>query len=143
LDRVVPGKSTKIDLEKKGSEFSEKVRKTLKRKEKMLRRLLARPATALRALATTTPVSKRALSTVPAPGSEAAWALQMQACEEEAERIFQELNEGYDDTITPTRPVNPQNPPRKKPIVDAQGRIYSTGRRKTSSARVWIMPGTV
>jgi len=109
----------------------------------MLRRLLARPATALRALATTTPVSKRALSTVPAPGSEAAWALQMQACEEEAERIFQELNEGYDDTITPTRPVNPQNPPRKKPIVDAQGRIYSTGRRKTSSARVWIMPGTV
>jgi len=84
----------------------------------------------------------RALSSAPPPGSEAAWALQMQACEEEAERIFQELLEGYDGAATPVRPANPQNPPRVKPLVDPQGRIYSTGRRKTASARVWIMPGT-
>jgi hypothetical protein len=85
----------------------------------------------------------RTLSSAPPPGSEAAWALQMQACEEEAERIFQELLEGYDGAATPVRPVNPQNPPRVKDVVDPQGRIYSTGRRKTASARVWIMPGSV
>ncbi len=29
----------------------------------------------------------------------------------------------------------------KKPKMDAQGRAYATGRRKTSVARVWIKPG--
>jgi small subunit ribosomal protein S9 len=32
-------------------------------------------------------------------------------------------------------------PPREKKI-DAQGRAYATGRRKTSAARVWIKPGS-
>lgn len=31
---------------------------------------------------------------------------------------------------------------KKEPILDAQGRAYGTGRRKTSVARVWIYPGT-
>mmetsp|Transcript_41880 Transcript_41880/g.82373 ORF Transcript_41880/g.82373 Transcript_41880/m.82373 type:complete len:166 (+) Transcript_41880:1-498(+) len=31
---------------------------------------------------------------------------------------------------------------KMKGVLDKQGRIYSTGRRKTASARVWVMPGT-
>jgi hypothetical protein len=27
--------------------------------------------------------------------------------------------------------------------IDSHGRVYATGRRKTSSARVWIKPGEV
>jgi small subunit ribosomal protein S9 len=30
----------------------------------------------------------------------------------------------------------------RKPVVDAQGRAYGTGRRKGAVARVWVKPGT-
>jgi len=30
----------------------------------------------------------------------------------------------------------------KKPVVDAQGRTYATGKRKDAVARVWIKPGS-
>ena len=30
---------------------------------------------------------------------------------------------------------------KEKPVRDALGRVYSTGKRKSSIARVWIMPG--
>lgn len=30
----------------------------------------------------------------------------------------------------------------RKPVIDKQGRSYGTGRRKDSSARVWIKPGS-
>ncbi|GHF27822.1 30S ribosomal protein S9 [Kordiimonas sediminis] len=30
----------------------------------------------------------------------------------------------------------------RKPVVDAQGRTYATGKRKDAVARVWIKPGT-
>ncbi|MCJ9428904.1 30S ribosomal protein S9 [Kordiimonas sp. A6E486] len=30
----------------------------------------------------------------------------------------------------------------RKPVVDAQGRSYATGKRKDAVARVWIKPGT-
>ncbi len=30
---------------------------------------------------------------------------------------------------------------KERPIRDAKGRVYSTGKRKSSIARVWIMPG--
>lgn len=30
----------------------------------------------------------------------------------------------------------------RKPVIDSKGRAYGTGRRKNSSARVWIKPGT-
>ncbi|MDR1476868.1 MAG: 30S ribosomal protein S9 [Rickettsiales bacterium] len=31
--------------------------------------------------------------------------------------------------------------PKEKPARDAAGRVYSTGKRKSSIARVWIVPG--
>eukprot|EP00614_Pseudopedinella_elastica_P013544 CAMPEP_0172594190 /NCGR_PEP_ID=MMETSP1068-20121228/13524_1 /TAXON_ID=35684 /ORGANISM="Pseudopedinella elastica, Strain CCMP716" /LENGTH=151 /DNA_ID=CAMNT_0013392081 /DNA_START=62 /DNA_END=517 /DNA_ORIENTATION=+ len=37
--------------------------------------------------------------------------------------------------------ATPDAPVPFTPDVDSQGRIYSTGRRKTASARVWVMPG--
>jgi small subunit ribosomal protein S9 len=32
--------------------------------------------------------------------------------------------------------------PTSKPVIDAQGRAYGTGRRKDSAARVWVKPGS-
>ena len=43
-------------------------------------------------------------------------------------------------TDTGTPPV-PGTQPRREPKRDAQGRSYATGRRKESTARVWIKPG--
>jgi small subunit ribosomal protein S9 len=33
------------------------------------------------------------------------------------------------------------NVPERKPVKDAQGRSYATGKRKNAIARVWIKPG--
>ncbi|MBR4315781.1 MAG: 30S ribosomal protein S9 [Alphaproteobacteria bacterium] len=38
---------------------------------------------------------------------------------------------------TETKPA----PKKEKPVKDAQGRVYATGKRKTSIARVWIKAG--
>lgn len=46
-------------------------------------------------------------------------------------------------------PANPETASAAKAVVkepetpDEKGRLYSTGRRKTAAARVWIMPGEV
>ena len=32
-------------------------------------------------------------------------------------------------------------PKKERPVRDAKGRVYATGKRKSSIARVWIMPG--
>jgi small subunit ribosomal protein S9 len=36
----------------------------------------------------------------------------------------------------------PEQPAKRECKVDAQGRAYATGKRKSSVARVWIKPGT-
>lgn len=41
---------------------------------------------------------------------------------------------------SPVFQAEPAAPRQKK--VDAQGRAYGTGRRKTSTARVWVKPGS-
>jgi small subunit ribosomal protein S9 len=40
--------------------------------------------------------------------------------------------------ITP----EPEEAPKAEPKIDAQGRAYATGKRKTAIARVWIKPGS-
>lgn len=37
--------------------------------------------------------------------------------------------------------IVPADQPKREPKRDAQGRSYATGRRKESTARVWIKPG--
>ncbi len=44
------------------------------------------------------------------------------------------------DLKTSLAPQN-QQPVKREPKKDAQGRSYATGRRKDASARVWIKPG--
>lgn len=48
-------------------------------------------------------------------------------------------------TLSTTAPATADNitGPVVNPEIDSKGRIYSTGRRKESTARVWIMPGQV
>jgi small subunit ribosomal protein S9 len=36
----------------------------------------------------------------------------------------------------------PEEAPKAEPKIDAQGRAYATGKRKTAIARVWIKPGS-
>ncbi|HIJ63549.1 MAG TPA: 30S ribosomal protein S9 [Rhodospirillaceae bacterium] len=36
----------------------------------------------------------------------------------------------------------PQAAPERKPMIDAQGRAYATGKRKNAVARVWVKPGS-
>ena len=43
-------------------------------------------------------------------------------------------------SLTQTIPSEPEIEPAA-PKIDAQGRAYATGRRKTSVARVWLKPG--
>ncbi len=43
--------------------------------------------------------------------------------------------------VMPEPPPVPQ-PEAPQPKLDAQGRAYSTGKRKDAVARVWIMPGS-
>lgn len=38
-------------------------------------------------------------------------------------------------------PAQPEEAPLPEPKIDAQGRAYATGKRKTAIARVWIKPG--
>lgn len=45
------------------------------------------------------------------------------------------IDNGILDNVVSTQPVN------RQPKLDAQGRAYATGKRKTSIARVWIKPG--
>ncbi|MBI1364809.1 MAG: 30S ribosomal protein S9 [Alphaproteobacteria bacterium] len=37
--------------------------------------------------------------------------------------------------------IAPEEAPLPEPKIDAQGRAYATGKRKTAVARVWIKPG--
>ncbi len=37
--------------------------------------------------------------------------------------------------------VKKEAPKKERPVRDAKGRVYATGKRKSSIARVWIMPG--
>ncbi|MCS6780562.1 MAG: 30S ribosomal protein S9 [Geminicoccaceae bacterium] len=43
--------------------------------------------------------------------------------------------------LRPAQPTAPEVEPRQ-PKVDALGRAYATGRRKTAVARVWVKPGS-
>ncbi len=38
--------------------------------------------------------------------------------------------------------ATPEEAPKAEPKIDAQGRAYATGKRKTAIARVWIKPGS-
>ena len=45
--------------------------------------------------------------------------------------------------MTNIEPTNIENPETNiKPVLDAQGRSYATGKRKTSIAKIWLSKGT-
>lgn len=52
-------------------------------------------------------------------------------------QTLEDLN-SLDGAATPAAPAGPPAEPK----IDAQGRAYGTGRRKSATARVWIKPGS-
>jgi len=55
---------------------------------------------------------------------------------------LQDLKDLTRDAVTADLPPEEGLAEERQPQIDAQGRSYATGRRKTSVARVWIKPGS-
>ena len=55
---------------------------------------------------------------------------------------LQDLKDLTQEAVTADMPPEEGLEEERQPQIDAQGRAYATGRRKTSVARVWIKPGS-
>jgi len=57
-------------------------------------------------------------------------------------RTLQDLKDITHEAVTADLPPEEGIAEDRQPEIDAQGRAYATGRRKTSVARVWVKPGS-